>query len=74
VFWKRVDELTDAEKYKSQIEKGEMRINKRQAVKQALEAKINKYKAPQHQLRLNYGTGKSQNYTEEEDRFDFHSD
>uniref|UniRef100_A0A183CH16 Global transcription activator SNF2L1 n=1 Tax=Globodera pallida TaxID=36090 RepID=A0A183CH16_GLOPA len=69
VFWKRIDDLTDGEKYRAQIERGEQRILKRQAIKQALEAKINKYKAPQHQLRLQYGTGKCKNYTEEEDRF-----
>uniref|UniRef100_A0A914H4M4 Uncharacterized protein n=1 Tax=Globodera rostochiensis TaxID=31243 RepID=A0A914H4M4_GLORO len=69
VFWKRIDDLTDGDKYRAQIERGEQRILKRQAIKQALEAKINKYKAPQHQLRLQYGTGKCKNYTEEEDRF-----
>jgi len=42
--------LADGEKYRNQIEKGEQRIQKRQAIKQALEAKIIKYKAPQHQL------------------------
>ncbi|KAL3096922.1 hypothetical protein niasHS_002638 [Heterodera schachtii] len=69
VFWRRIDDLTDGEKYRAQIERGEQRIQKRHAIKQALEAKINKYKAPQHQLRLQYGTGKCKNYTEEEDRF-----
>uniref|UniRef100_A0A915LJL4 Uncharacterized protein n=1 Tax=Meloidogyne javanica TaxID=6303 RepID=A0A915LJL4_MELJA len=69
VFWKRINELADGEKYRNQIEKGEQRIQKRQAIKQALEAKIIKYKAPQHQLRINYGGSKCKNYTEEEDRF-----
>ena len=30
---------------------------------------IGRYKAPFHQLRIQYGTNKGKNYTEEEDRF-----
>lgn len=30
---------------------------------------IARYKAPFHQLRIQYGTNKGKNYTEEEDRF-----
>ena len=30
---------------------------------------IARYKAPFHQLRIQYGTSKGKNYTEEEDRF-----
>merc|ERR1719510_1153636 len=37
--------------------------------KKALDAKIARYRAPFHQLRLAYGTNKEKNYTEEEDRF-----
>merc|ERR1712025_1414875 len=33
------------------------------------DAKIARYKAPFHQLRIAYGTNKGKNYTEEEDRF-----
>lgn len=48
---------------------GEARIQRRQSVKRALDAKIAKYKAPFHQLRIAYGTNKGKTYTEEEDRF-----
>lgn len=68
VFWDRLEDLTDHERYLSQIEKGEQRIQKRQMVKLALDAKVAKYKAPQHQLRLMYGGNRCKNFTEEEDR------
>uniref|UniRef100_A0A158PBN4 Global transcription activator SNF2L1 n=1 Tax=Angiostrongylus cantonensis TaxID=6313 RepID=A0A158PBN4_ANGCA len=68
-FWERFEELQDHEKILAQIEKGEARIQRRQSVKRALDAKIAKYKAPFHQLRIAYGTNKGKTYTEEEDRF-----
>ena len=40
----------------------------RSLIKKALDAKIARYKAPFHQLRIAYGTNKGKNYTEEEDR------
>merc|ERR1711862_879700 len=49
--------------------KGESRIQRRALIKKALDAKIARYKAPFHQLRIAYGTNKGKNYTEEEDRF-----
>jgi SWI/SNF-related matrix-associated actin-dependent regulator of chromatin subfamily A member 5 len=68
VFWRRVKDLSDYEKVLATIEKGEQRIQRRHSVKQALDDKIAKYKAPFHQLRIAYGTNKGKNYTEEEDR------
>jgi len=69
IFWERLEELTDHERYLSQIEKGEQRIQKRQTTKQALDLKISKYKAPSYQLRLTYGGTRGKIFTEEEDRF-----
>ncbi|CAI4228885.1 unnamed protein product [Auanema sp. JU1783] len=69
IFWERFDELHESEKILTQIEKGEARIQRRQSVKKALDAKIAKYKAPFHQLRIAYGTNKGKTYTEEEDRY-----
>jgi hypothetical protein len=68
-FWENIENLTEHEKILGQIERGEQRIEKRQAVKQALDRKVAKYKAPFHQLRLPYGGNKCKNYNEEEDRF-----
>jgi SWI/SNF-related matrix-associated actin-dependent regulator of chromatin subfamily A member 5 len=65
-FWENIENLTEHEKILGQIERGEQRIEKRQAVKQALDRKVAKYKAPFHQLRLPYGGNKCKNYNEEE--------
>lgn len=69
VFWDRCQELQDCDRIMGQIEKGEARIQRRSLIKKALDAKIARYKAPFHQLRIAYGTNKGKNYTEEEDRF-----
>ena len=53
----------------AQIEKGETKIQRRALIRKALDAKIARYRAPFHQLRIAYGTNKGKNYTEEEDRF-----
>merc|ERR1712002_649442 len=50
-------------------ERGEAKIQRRSSIKKALESKMHRYKAPFHQLRVQYGTNKGKNYTEEEDRF-----
>merc|ERR1711992_428890 len=68
-FWERCNELQDCDKIMARIEKGESRIQRRALIKKALDAKIARYKAPFHQLRIAYGTNKGKNYTEEEDRF-----
>jgi len=69
VFWERCNELQDIERIMSQIERGETRIQRKISIKKALDAKIARYRAPFHQLRIQYGTNKGKNYTEEEDRF-----
>ncbi|KAG1693943.1 SWI/SNF-related matrix-associated actin-dependent regulator of chromatin subfamily A member 5 [Nymphon striatum] len=69
VFWERCNELQDIERIMAQIERGEAKIQRRAGIKKALDAKIVRYRAPFHQLRIAYGTNKGKNYTEEEDRF-----
>ncbi|KAL3320968.1 SWI/SNF- matrix-associated actin-dependent regulator of chromatin subfamily A member 5 [Cichlidogyrus casuarinus] len=69
VFWSRCNELQDVDKIMAQIERGEAKIQRRHAIKRALEVKMARYRAPFHQLRINYGANKGKNYTEEEDRF-----
>merc|ERR1712168_531305 len=69
VFWERCNELTDIERIMAQIERGEAKIQRRISIKEAMEAKMARYKSPFHQLRIQYGTNKGKNYTEEEDRF-----
>ncbi|VDO02610.1 unnamed protein product, partial [Rodentolepis nana] len=69
VFWARCNELQDVDKHMSQIERGETKIQRRAAVKRALDIKMGRYRAPFHQLRITYGPNKGKNYTEEDDRF-----
>lgn len=69
VFWERCHELTDIERIMAQIERGEAKIQRRVSIKRALDAKMARYRAPFHQLRISYGTNKGKNYMEEEDRF-----
>merc|ERR1712025_463802 len=68
IFWDRCQELQDIERIMTQIEKGESKIQRRALIRKALDAKIARYRAPFHQLRIAYGTNKGKNYTEEEDR------
>merc|ERR1712012_272063 len=69
VFWERCQELQDIDRLMAQIEKGEAKIQRRALIRKALGAKIARYRAPFHQLRITYGANKGKNYTEEEDRF-----
>lgn len=69
VFWDRYNELQDSERILGQIEKGETKIQRRISIKKALDAKMARYKAPFYQLKIQYGSSKGKNYTEEEDRF-----
>lgn len=68
-FWKRYDELTEGKKYVANIVKGEERIEKKKLTEVTLDRKVARYKSPFYQLRFEYTTtGKTKNYTEEEDR------
>jgi len=69
VFWERCNELTDIDRIMGQIERGEAKIQRRISIKEAMDAKMARYKSPFHQMRIQYGTNKGKNYTEEEDRF-----
>ncbi|XP_055382405.1 chromatin-remodeling complex ATPase chain Iswi [Condylostylus longicornis] len=69
VFWERCHELQDIERIMAQIERGEAKIQRRQSIKKALDQKMSRYRAPFHQLRLQYGNNKGKNYSEVEDRF-----
>lgn len=55
VFWERSSELQDIDRIMAQIEKGEAKIQRRALIKKALDAKIARYRAPFHQLRIAYG-------------------
>ncbi|EIE25592.1 hypothetical protein COCSUDRAFT_46779 [Coccomyxa subellipsoidea C-169] len=68
-FWKRYKELSDWERVIKNIERGEQRIQRQQDIMTAIAAKMERYKNPWQELKLQYGANKGKAYTEEEDRF-----
>ncbi|RHY25867.1 hypothetical protein DYB32_008035 [Aphanomyces invadans] len=71
VFWARgADELEEWSKFIERIEKGEKRLTRNQAVKEALAAKCAMYKNPWRDMKLQYPGGyKSKGFTHDEDVF-----
>lgn len=69
VFWKRHKELNDWEKIIKNIERGEQKIQRQQDIMNAVAAKLERYKNPWQDLKIQYGANKGKAYTEEEDRF-----
>lgn len=70
VFFERgASHLADWERIIKQIERGEQRIQRQASIANAIAAKLEKYKNPWQELKLQYGPAKGKAYTEEEDRF-----
>jgi len=61
--------LNDTDRIFKNIERGEQRIQRQEAIMHAIAAKLDKYKNPWQELKLQYGPAKGKAYTEEEDRF-----
>ena len=49
--------------------RGEAKIQRKESIKKALDTKMNRYKFPFYQMKINYGQTKGKQYNEEEDRF-----
>ena len=62
-FWKNYTDLADAERIIKNIERGELRIKRQQDIMSALAAKLDRYKNPWQELRLQYGANKGKVYT-----------
>lgn len=62
-FWKRYGELHDAERIIKNIERGEQRIQRQQDIMTALASKLERYRNPWQEMRLQYGTNKGKAYT-----------
>lgn len=62
-FWKNTHRLHDAEKVIKTIERGEQRIQRQQDIMNALAAKLERYRNPWQELRLQYGANKGKVYT-----------
>ncbi|KAI1938698.1 chromatin remodeling complex Adenosinetriphosphatase [Ophidiomyces ophidiicola] len=71
VFWKRYTELQDYPKYLRSIEQGEEKVRKMNHQRKLLRKKMEQYRVPLQQLKINYNvsTTNKKVYTEEEDRF-----
>mmetsp|Transcript_22804 Transcript_22804/g.58023 ORF Transcript_22804/g.58023 Transcript_22804/m.58023 type:complete len:1052 (-) Transcript_22804:484-3639(-) len=69
VFWERFRELNDWEKVLKNIERGEFKIQRQSDIMNAVAMKLERYKNPWQELKVQYGANKGKAYTEEEDRF-----
>ncbi|KAL4808394.1 SNF2 family N-terminal domain-containing protein [Aspergillus unguis] len=71
VFWKRYTEIQDFPKYLRVIDQGEEKLRKMGHQRKMLRKKMEMYRVPLQQLKINYtvSTTNKKVYTEEEDRF-----
>ncbi|KAI0024299.1 SNF2 family N-terminal domain-containing protein [Xylariomycetidae sp. FL0641] len=71
VFWQRYTEIADYGKYLQVIDAGEERRSKTEHQRKMLRKKMQQYRVPLQQMKINYSvsTTNKKVYTEEEDRF-----
>ncbi|PYH90190.1 putative SNF2 family helicase/ATPase [Aspergillus ellipticus CBS 707.79] len=71
VFWERYTEIQDYPKYLRVIDQGEDKLRKMNHQRKMLRKKMEMYRVPLQQLKINYtvSTTNKKVYTEEEDRF-----
>ncbi|KAF3783945.1 putative chromatin-remodeling complex ATPase chain [Nymphaea thermarum] len=69
VFKERYKELNDYDKIIKGIEKGEARISRKDEIMKAISKKLDRYKNPWLELKIQYGQNKGKLYNEECDRF-----
>ncbi|KAL7123858.1 hypothetical protein ABFS83_14G010800 [Erythranthe nasuta] len=69
VFNERYKELNDYDKIIKNIERGEARISRKDEIMKAIEKKLDRYKNPWLELKIQYGQNKGKLYNEECDRF-----
>ena len=69
VFWERIGELEEHAKLLKRIEMGEEKISRRDEIERLLKQKVEMYKDPFNQLKVNYGQNKGKAFNEEEDRY-----
>ncbi|KAJ5082811.1 ISWI chromatin-remodeling complex ATPase ISW2 [Penicillium argentinense] len=71
VFWERYTEIQDYPKYLRVIDQGEEKLRKMNHQRKMLRKKMEMYRVPLQQLKINYtvSTTNKKVYTEEEDRF-----
>ncbi|KAL2464027.1 chromatin remodeling factor17 [Forsythia ovata] len=69
VFKQRYKELNDYDRIIKNIERGEARISRRDEIMKAIGKKLDRYKNPWLELRIQYGQNKGKLYNDECDRF-----
>ncbi|WOH15939.1 hypothetical protein DCAR_0935487 [Daucus carota subsp. sativus] len=69
VFKERYKELSDYDRIIKNIERGEARISRKDEIMKAIGKKMDRYKNPWLELKIQYGQNKGKLYNEECDRF-----
>ncbi|XP_058078110.1 ISWI chromatin-remodeling complex ATPase CHR11-like isoform X2 [Magnolia sinica] len=69
VFRERYKELNDYDRIIKNIERGEARISRKDEIMKAIGKKLDRYKNPWLELKIQYGQNKGKLYNEECDRF-----
>ncbi|XP_063940291.1 ISWI chromatin-remodeling complex ATPase CHR11-like [Daucus carota subsp. sativus] len=69
VFKERYKELNDYDRIIKDIERGEVRISRKDEIMKAIGKKMDRYKNPWTELKIQYGQNEGKLYTEECDRF-----
>ncbi|XP_078168036.1 putative chromatin-remodeling complex ATPase chain [Carex rostrata] len=69
VFKQRYKELNEWDRIVKNIERGEARITRKDEINKALKKKLERYKNPWLELKIQYGQNKGKLYNEECDRF-----
>ncbi|KAL5782364.1 hypothetical protein ACOSP7_007393 [Xanthoceras sorbifolium] len=69
VFKERYKELNDYDRIIKNIERGEARISRKDEIMKAIGKKLDRYKNPWMELKIQYGQNKGKLYNEECDRF-----
>ncbi|KAB2067842.1 hypothetical protein ES319_A09G255900v1 [Gossypium barbadense] len=69
VFKERYKELNDYDRIIKNIERGEARISRKDEIKKAIGKKLDRYKNPWLEMKIQYGQNKGKLYNEECDRF-----
>ncbi|XWS53662.1 hypothetical protein CRYUN_Cryun10bG0019800 [Craigia yunnanensis] len=69
VFKERYKELNDYDRIIKNIERGEARISRKDEIMKAIGKKLNRYKNPWLEMKIQYGQNKGKLYNEECDRF-----
>ncbi|KAK1278455.1 putative chromatin-remodeling complex ATPase chain [Acorus gramineus] len=69
VFKERYRELNDYDRIVKNIERGEARISRKDEIMKAIGKKLDRYKNPWLELKIQYGQNKGKLYNEECDRF-----